>query len=121
MLKEGVAEDSANHEKIAGLLRFATTNNDAATQDVSLADYVARMQEGQQKIYFISADSHNAAKASPHLEVFRKKGIEVLLLSDPIDEWVTSHLREFDGKEFADVGRGELDLGEIAGDDEKPV
>ena len=121
VLKEGVAEDSANHEKIAGLLRFATTNNDAATQDVSLADYVARMQEGQQKIYFISADSHNAAKASPHLEVFRKKGIEVLLLSDPIDEWVTSHLREFDGKEFADVGRGELDLGEIAGDDEKPM
>jgi len=121
VLKEGVAEDSANHEKIAGLLRFATTNNDAATQDVSLADYVARMQEGQDKIYFISADSHNAAKASPHLEVFRKKGIEVLLLSDPIDEWVTSHLREFDGKEFADVGRGELDLGEIAGDDEKPV
>jgi len=121
VLKEGVAEDSANHEKIASLLRFATTNNDAATQDVSLADYVARMQDGQDKIYFISADSHNAAKASPHLEVFRKKGIEVLLLSDPIDEWVTSHLREFDGKEFADVGRGELDLGEIAGDDEKPV
>jgi len=121
VLKEGVAEDSANHEKIAGLLRFATTHTDAAVQNVSLADYIARMQEGQDKIYFISADSHNAAKASPHLEVFRKKGIEVLLLSDPIDEWVTSHLREFDGKQFADVGRGELDLGEIAGADEKSV
>jgi len=119
VLKEGVAEDSANHDKIAGLLRFATSHTDAAEQTVSLADYVARMQEGQEKIYFISADSHNAAKASPHLEVFRKKGIEVLLLSDPIDEWVTSHLREFDGKQFADVGRGELDLGEIAGDEEK--
>jgi len=121
VLKEGVAEDSANHEKIAGLLRFATTHTDAAVQNVSLADYIARMQEGQDKIYYISADSHNAAKASPHLEVFRKKGIEVLLLSDPIDEWVTSHLREFDGKQFADVGRGELDLGEIAGADEKSV
>jgi len=121
VLKEGVAEDSANHEKIAGLLRFATTHTDAAVQNVSLADYIARMQEGQDKIYFISADSHNAAKASPHLEVLCKKGIEVLLLSDPIDEWVTSHLREFDGKQFADVGRGELDLGEIAGADEKSV
>ena len=121
VLKEGVAEDSANHEKIAGLLRFATSHTDASEQTVSLADYVARMQKGQDKIYFISADSHNAAKASPHLEVFRKKGIEVLLLSDPIDEWVTSHLREFDGKQFADVGRGELDLGEIAGDEEKSV
>ncbi len=121
VLKEGVAEDQGNHEKIAGLLRFATTHNDAATQNMSLADYVARMQDGQDKIYFISADSHNAAKASPHLEVFRKKGIEVLLLSDPIDEWVTSHLREFDDKQFADVGRGELDLGEITGDDEASV
>jgi len=118
VIKEGVAEDTANHEKIAGLLRFASTHNDAETQNVSLADYVGRMREGQDKIYFISADSHNAAKASPHLEVFRKKGIEVLLLSDPIDEWVTSHLREFDGKQFADVGRGQLDLGEIDGEEE---
>lgn len=114
VIKEGIAEDSANHDKVAGLLRFASSHTDEATQNVSLADYIGRMQEGQDKIYFISADSHNAAKASPHLEVFRKKGIEVLLMSDPIDEWVTSHLREFDGKEFADVGRGELDLGDIA-------
>jgi molecular chaperone HtpG len=118
VIKEGVAEDSANHEKIAGLLRFASTHTDAETQNVSLADYIGRMREGQDKIYFISADSHNAAKASPHLEVFRKKEIEVLLLSDPIDEWVTSHLREFDGKQFADVGRGQLDLGEIDGEKE---
>jgi len=117
VLKEGVAEDTANHEKIAALLRFATTHTDSPAQTVSLADYVGRMQEGQEKLYFISADSHNAAKASPHLEVLRKKGIEVLLLSDPIDEWVTGHLREFDGKEFVDVGRGELELGE---DEEAP-
>jgi molecular chaperone HtpG len=117
VLKEGVAEDSANHEKIASLLRFATTHTNSVAQNVSLADYVSRMQPGQDKIYFISADSHNAAKASPHLEVFRKKGIEVLLLSDPIDEWVTGYLREFDGKTFVDVGRGLLDLGEIADDE----
>jgi molecular chaperone HtpG len=119
VIKEGVAEDSANHDKIAALLRFASTHTNDAVQNVSLADYVSRMQDGQDKIYFISADSHNAAKASPHLEVFRKKGIEVLLLSDPIDEWVTSHLREFEGKEFVDVGRGELDLGAIGPDDEE--
>jgi len=118
VIKEGVAEDTANHEKIAALLRFATTHTNDELQNVSFADYVGRMQEGQEKIYFISSDSHNAAKASPHLEVFRKKGIEVLLLSDPIDEWVTSHLREFDGKEFVDVGRGQLDLGDIGTDDE---
>ena len=118
VIKEGVAEDTANHEKIAALLRFATTHTNDELQNVSFADYVGRMQEGQEKIYFISSDSHNAAKASPHLEVFRKKGIEVLLLSDPIDEWVTSHLREFDGKEFVDVGRGQLDLGDIGADDE---
>lgn len=117
VLKEGVAEDSANHEKIASLLRFATTHTNSAAQNVSLADYVSRMQPGQDKIYFISADSHNAAKASPHLEVFRKKNIEVLLLSDPIDEWVTGYLREFDSKSFVDVGRGLLDLGEITADE----
>jgi molecular chaperone HtpG len=117
VLKEGVAEDSGNHEKIAGLLRFATTNTNSATQNVSLADYLSRMQPGQDKIYYISADSHNAAKASPHLEVFRKKNIEVLLLSDPIDEWVTGYLREFDGKSFVDVGRGQLDLGDTTDGD----
>jgi molecular chaperone HtpG len=117
VLKEGLAEDSANQDKLAKLLRFASTHTDEATQNVALADYVGRMQDGQDKIYYISADSHVAAKGSPHLEVFRKKGIEVLLLSDPIDEWVTSHLREFDGKQLADIGRGELDLGEIGDDD----
>ena len=115
VLKEGPAEDSVNGGKVAGLLLFATTHTNEETQNVSLEDYVGRMQDDQDKIYFITADSFNAAKASPHLEVFRKKGIEVLLLSDPIDEWVTGHLREFDGKEFVDVGRGELDIG---GDDE---
>ena len=119
VLKEGPAEDQANHEKLSPLFRFATTHTNEPEQNVSLTDYVARMQDGQDKIYFISADSFNAAKASPHLEVFRKKGIEVLLLSDPIDEWVTNHLREFDGKSFADVGRGELDLGDIAEQDEE--
>ena len=110
VLKEGPAEDAANHETIAEILRFASTKGDGEVQSVSLSDYVGRMQDGQDKIYFITADNYNAAKSSPHLEVFRKNDIEVLLLSDPIDEWVTSHLREFDGKAFADVGRGELDL-----------
>jgi molecular chaperone HtpG len=119
VLKEGPAEDQANHEKLSPLFRFATTHTNEPAQNVSLIDYVARMQDGQDKIYFISADSFNAAKSSPHLEVFRKKGIEVLLLSDPIDEWVTNHLREFEGKEFADVCRGELDLGDIGEQDEE--
>ncbi|MDR5904816.1 molecular chaperone HtpG [Franzmannia qiaohouensis] len=119
VLKEGPAEDYANRDKIAGLLRFATTHTDSTTQDQSLAAYVERMQEGQQKIYYIVADSFNAAKNSPHLEIFRKKGIEVLLLSDRIDEWLMSHLTEFDGKSFVDVAKGELDLGEIEGEEEK--
>ena len=119
VLKEGPAEDFANREKIAGLLRFSTTHTDSATQDQSLADYVERMQAGQQKIYYIVADSFNAAKSSPHLEIFRKKGIEVLLLHDRVDEWLMSHLNEFDGKAFVDVAKGELDLGEIEGEEEK--
>ncbi|QEA40439.1 molecular chaperone HtpG [Pistricoccus aurantiacus] len=119
VLKEGPAEDYANRDKIAGLLRFATTHTDSATQDQSLAAYVERMKEGQQKIYYIVADSFNAAKHSPHLEIFRKKGIEVLLLSERIDEWLMSHLTEFDGKSFVDVAKGELDLGEIEGEEEK--
>ncbi|MBB3190852.1 molecular chaperone HtpG [Halomonas cerina] len=119
VLKEGPAEDFANRDKIAGLLRFATTHTDTATQDQSLADYVGRMKEGQEKIYYIVADGFNAAKSSPHLEIFRKKGIEVLLLSDRIDEWLMSHLTEFDGKAFVDVAKGELDLGEIEGEEEK--
>ena len=113
VLKEGPAEDFANREKIAKLLRFATTLNNTPTQDQSLEAYVSRMQEGQDKIYYIAAENHNTAKNSPHLEVFRKKGIEVLLLSDRVDEWLMSHLAEFDGKSLQDVGKGELDLGEL--------
>lgn len=111
VLKEGPAEDFANKEKIAKLLRFSTTLTGEAEQTVSLDDYLGRMQEGQDKIYYIAADTHSAAKNSPHLEIFRKKGIEVLLLSDRVDEWLTSHLNEFDGKKIQSVAKGELDLG----------
>lgn len=110
VLKEGPAEDVPNQEKIARLLRFSTTHTDDTAQDQSLEDYVGRMQEGQDKIYYVVAENFNTARHSPHLEVFRKKGIEVLLLSDRVDDWLMNHLREFDGKAFADVGRGELDL-----------
>ena len=113
VLKEGPAEDHTNKEKIAGLLRFATTETDSDTQDQSLASYIARMKEGQDKVYFVAADNHHTAKNSPHLEVFAKKGIEVLLLSDRIDEWLMSHLMEFDGKQFQDVAKGALDLGDL--------
>jgi molecular chaperone HtpG len=119
VLKEGPGEDPSNREKIAGLLRFASTHTDTATQEHALADYVERMKEGQQKIYYVVADSFNAAKNSPHLEIFRKKGIEVLLLSDRIDDWLMSHLTEFDGKTFADVAKGELDLGDVEDEAEK--
>ncbi|WP_275287883.1 molecular chaperone HtpG [Halomonas elongata] len=119
VLKEGPAEDHANREKIAGLLRFSTTHTDSATQDQSLADYVGRMKDGQEKIYYIVADGFNATKNSPHLEIFRKKGVEVLLLHDRIDEWLMSHLTEFEGKSFADVAKGNLDLGEVEDEDEK--
>ncbi|TNF89384.1 MAG: molecular chaperone HtpG, partial [Gammaproteobacteria bacterium] len=111
VLKEGPAEDFANREKIGKLLRFSTTHTDAAEQTVSLDDYIGRMQEGQDKIYYIAADSHSAAKNSPHLEIFRKKGIEVLLLSDRVDEWLTAHLMEYEGKKLQSVAKGELDLG----------
>lgn len=113
VLKEGPAEDHANKEKIAGLLRFATTEGDSDVQNQSLADYISRMKEGQEKIYFVAADNYHTAKNSPHLEVFAKKGIEVLLLSDRIDEWLMSHMMEFDGKQFQDVAKGALDLGEV--------
>jgi len=119
VLKEGPGEDPSNREKIAGLLRFASTHTDTATQEHALADYVERMKEGQKKIYYVVADSFNAAKNSPHLEIFRKKGIEVLLLSDRIDDWLMSHLTEFDGNTFADVAKGELDLGEVEDEAEK--
>jgi len=112
VLKEGPAEDFANKEQIAKLLRFSTTHSGDEDQTVTLDDYVSRLQEGQDKIYYIAADSHAAAKNSPHLEIFKKKGIEVLLLSDRVDEWLTSHLAEYEGKKLQSVAKGELDLGE---------
>jgi len=112
VIKEGPAEDHANKEKIAGLLRFSTTHTEQEKQDQSLADYVSRKKEGQDKIHYVTADSFKAAQSSPHLEVFRKQGIEVLLLGDPVDEWLMGHLGEFVGMEFRDVRRGELQLGD---------
>lgn len=117
VLKEGPAEDFSNREKIAGLLRFASTHNDSSTQNVSLADYISRMKEGQDKIYYVTADSYQAAKNSPHLEIFKKKGIEVLLMGERIDEWLMQHLNEFDGKQLHSIARGDLDLGDL--DDEE--
>ncbi|MFJ1340484.1 molecular chaperone HtpG [Pseudomonas caricapapayae] len=119
VMKEGPAEDFANKEKIAGLLRFASTSDDSGEQSVSLADYLARAKEGQDKIYFLTGESYAQVKNSPHLEVFRKKGIEVLLLTDRIDEWLMSYLSEFDGKSFVDVARGDLDLGKLDSDEDK--
>jgi molecular chaperone HtpG len=119
VLKEGVGEDPANKERIAGLLRFASTQSDSPAQTVSLADYVGRMKEGQDKIYYLSADSYAAAAHSPHLEVFRRKGLEVLLLSDRVDEWMLSYLREFEGKALASVAKGGLDLDALADEEEK--
>ncbi len=119
VLKEGIGEDFANKDKIAGLLRFATTHGDGEKQVVSLADYIGRMKEGQEKIYYVTADSFNAAKNSPHLEIFKKKGIEVLLLSDRVDEWVVGHLTEFDGKQLQSVAKGGLDLGKLEDEAEK--
>ncbi|MGR9108710.1 MAG: molecular chaperone HtpG, partial [Gammaproteobacteria bacterium] len=119
VIKEGPIEDYKNREKIAKLLRFASTHADSAAQDVSLDDYIGRMQEGQEKIYYITGESHSAAKNSPHLEIFRKKGIEVLLLSDSIDEWLVSHLTEYDGKSLQSVAKGELDLGKLADAEDK--
>ncbi len=119
VLKEGVGEDHGNGERIAKLLRFATTHGDTAEQSVSLVDYVGRMKEGQDKIYYVTADAWVAAKSSPHLEVFRKKGIEVVLLTDRVDEWLLSYLHEFDGKQLVSVARGDLDLGALADEAEK--
>lgn len=118
VLKEGPAEDSSNIETIAKLLRFASTHNDSDAQTVSLEDYVSRMVDGQEKIYYITADSYAAAKNSPHLELFRKKGIEVLLLSDRIDEWMMNYLTEFDGKSFQSVSKADESLDKLA-DEEK--
>ena len=114
VLKEGPAEDFANKETVAKLLRFASTYNDSSEQTVSLEDYISRMKEGQKAIYYITADSYVAAKNSPHLELFNKKGIEVLLLSDRIDEWMLSYLTEFDGKQLQSITKADLDLGDLA-------
>ena len=119
VLKEGVGEDFANKDRIAKLLRFASTQTDTPDETVSLADYVARMKEGQEKIYYVTAETFTAAKNSPHLEIFRKKGIEVLLLSDRVDEWVTGYLTEFDGKPLQSVAKGGLDLGTLEDEAEK--
>ena len=119
VLKEGPAEDYGNREKIAGLLRFASTHDASGEPSVALADYVARMKEGQDQIYYLTGDAYAQVKDSPHLEIFRKKCIEVLLLTDRIDEWMMGYLSEFDGKSFADVARGDLDLGALDSEDEK--
>ena len=119
VLKEGPAEDFANKEKIAGLLRFASTHEDGGEQTVSLAQYLERAKEGQDKIYYLTGETYAQVKNSPHLEVFRKKGIEVLLLTDRIDEWLMSYLSDFDGKSFVDVARGDLDLGNLDSEEDK--
>jgi molecular chaperone HtpG len=119
VLKEGTGEDFANKERIAKLLRFASTHADTPDEVVSLNDYVTRMKEGQEKIYYVTAETFTAAKNSPHLEIFRKKGIEVLLLSDRVDEWVTGSLTEFDGKPLQSVAKGGLDLGKLEDEAEK--
>ncbi|WP_296050380.1 molecular chaperone HtpG [uncultured Alteromonas sp.] len=119
VLKEGPAEDFANKEKVAGLLRFASTHADSSDQTVSLADYIARMKDGQDKIYFVTADSYQAAKNSPHLEIFKKKGIEVLLMGERIDEWLMQHLTEFDGKQLKSIARGDLDLDDLEDEESK--
>lgn len=119
VLKEGPAEDFANKEKIGKLLRFSTTHTDNAKQDQSLDQYIERMKEGQDKVYYVVADNFNTAKNSPHLEVFRKKGIEVLLLTDRVDDWLMGHMMEYNEKSFQDVAKGELDLGEVESETEK--
>jgi molecular chaperone HtpG len=119
VFKEGVGEDAANREKVAGLLRFASTHLDTEEQSVSLADYVSRMKDGQDKIYYVTAETFNAAKNSPHLEVFRKKGIEVLLMTERVDEWVVGNLTEFEGRALVSVAKGGLDLGALEDEAEK--
>lgn len=119
VLKEGIGEDAPNKERIAKLLRFASTHQDSTEQSVSLADYLSRAKEGQDKIYFVTAESYTAAKNSPHLEIFKKKGVEVLLLTDRVDEWMLSFLTEFDGKELQSVAKGGLDLGQLEDEAEK--
>jgi molecular chaperone HtpG len=119
VLKEGVGEDHANKERIAKLLRFASTATDSEEQTVSLTDYVARMKDGQDKIYYVTADTFSAARGSPHLEIFRKKGVEVLLMYDRVDEWAMANLTEFEGKKLQSVAKGDLDLGKLQDDADK--
>ena len=119
VLKEGVVDTSDYKDELSELFRFSSTHDDTEDQKVSLKDYVGRMQDGQKSIFYVVADSYMTAKSSPHLEIFKKKGIEVLLLSEPIDEWVTTHLSEFDGKKLQSVNKGELDLGDIQDENEK--
>ncbi|MBF0095904.1 MAG: molecular chaperone HtpG [Magnetococcales bacterium] len=119
VLKEGIIEDYSNKERLAKLLRFATTHTDSEVQDVSLSDYIGRMKPEQEKIYYITGETHMAARKSPHLEIFRKKGIEVLLLSDRVDEWFVSHLHEFEGKSLQAVTKGDLDLGKLDDEEQK--
>jgi len=119
VMKEGPIEDFANKEQLSKLLRFSSTHTDSEIQDISLEDYISRMKDGQETIYFITADSFAAAKNSPHLEVFRRKGIEVLLMADRVDEWLVEHLRDFDGKKLQSIAKGDLDLGEIEDEEDK--
>lgn len=119
VIKEGVIDDFSNRERVAKLLRFASTHDDVNEPKVSLEDYISRMKEGQEKIYYITAESFSAAQHSPHLEVFRKKGIEVLLMTDQVDEWVVSHLTDFEGKTLQSVTKGGLDLGNMEDEEEK--
>ena len=119
VFKEGIAEDFANKERVAKLVRFASTFNDSEVQNVSPGNYIARMKPGQDKIYYVTADSFSTAKNSPHLEVFRKKGIEVLLLTEPVDEWWLGSLDEIEGKKLRSVTKGDLDLGALADEEEK--
>ena len=121
VLKEGPAEDFVNKEKIAKLFRFTTTESDVGNEDQSLEAYVSRMKEGQEKIFYIVSESEAAARTSPHLEIFKKKGIEVVLMYERIDEWLMSHMQEFDGKKFQDVSRGELDLGKLDDEEDKKL
>jgi molecular chaperone HtpG len=119
VLKEGIGEDAGNKERIAKLLRFASTNVDSDEQTTSFADYIARMKEGQDKIFYVTADNYKAARNSPHLEIFRKKGVEVLLLTDRVDEWMLSFLQDVEGKELVSVAKGGLDLGKLEDEAEK--
>ena len=119
VLKEGIGEDQGNQERLAKLLRFASTHSDTAEQITSLADYIGRMKEGQEAIFYVTGETFNAAKNSPHLEIFRKKGVEVLLLSDRVDEWMLSFMPEFEGKKLTSVAKGGLDLGQLADEAEK--